>query len=311
MRAFLWFIGLFVAGFTVMALLAWPAYEWLSPHLDVKFHRLANRIGQLSLLIGIVLLAGRLALADRRSLGYGLPRTEFLRELAIGLALGVATMLPIALLMFGFDLRILREGITPDGSLLVKLAAAGLMTGLTVAFIEETFLRGAMHTAITRESGPRLAIVLTALLYSAVHFVGRHRIPVEELGPDSGLRHIAGTLAAFASPLGILDAFLALAAVGVLLGLVRARTGHVAGCIGLHAGWVWVISVLRESSIPDDASPWRFLLSEFDGVVGWLVLAWTLVIGVVVLRFYGHRTARGIGVADDALKRRKDPLAAG
>jgi hypothetical protein len=153
--------------------------------------------------------------------------------------------------------------------------------------------------------------VLTALLYSAVHFVGRHRIPVEELGPDSGLRHIAGTLAAFASPLGILDAFLALAAVGVLLGLVRARTGHVAGCIGLHAGWVWVISVLRESSRPDDASPWRFLLSEFDGVVGWLVLAWTLVIGVVVLRFYGHRTARGIGVADDPLKRRKDLQAAG
>jgi hypothetical protein len=74
---------------------------------------------------------------------------------------------------------------------------------------------------------------------------------------------------------------------------------------------VWVISVLRESSVPDGASPWRFLLSEFDGVIGWLVLAWTLVIGVVVLRFYGHRTARGIGVADDALKRRKDPQAAG
>ena len=311
MRAFLWFMGLFVAGFAVMALLAWPAYEWLSPHLDVKFHRLANRIGQLSLLIGIVLLARRLALADRRSLGYGLPRSAFLRELAIGLALGVATMLPIASLMFGFDLRTLREGITLDGALFAKLAAGGLMTGLAVAFIEETFLRGAMHTAIARESGHRLAIALTALLYSAVHFVGRHRIPVEELGPDSGLRHIAGTLAAFADPLGILDAFLALAAVGVLLGLVRARTGHIAGCIGLHAGWVWVISVLRESSVPDGASPWRFLLSDSDGVVGWLVLAWTVVIGMVVLRFYGHRTAQGPDLGDDTVKRRKDPPAAG
>ena len=35
-------------------------------------------------LIGIVLLARRLALADRRSLGYGLPRSAFLRELEIG-----------------------------------------------------------------------------------------------------------------------------------------------------------------------------------------------------------------------------------
>lgn len=311
MRALLWFIGLFVVGFAVMAALAWPAYEWLAPHMDVKFHRLANRIGQLSLLIGIVLVARHLALADRRSLGFGLPRAAFLRELAIGLALGVATMLPVAFIMTGLDLRELRAGITLDAALLLQLAAGGLATGLAVGFIEETFLRGAMHTAIARESGHRLAIASTALLYSAVHFVGRYRIPVEELGPDSGLRHIAGTLAAFADPLSILDAFLALAAVGVLLGIVRARTGHIAGCIGLHAGWVWVISVLRETSVPDDTDPLRFLLSDFDGVVGWLVLAWTLLIGVVVLRFYGRRTAAGLGRADDGLTRPTGPPAVG
>jgi membrane protease YdiL (CAAX protease family) len=311
MRAFLWFIGLFIVGFAVMALLAWPAYEWLSPHLDVKFHRLANRIGQLSLLIGIVLVARRLALADRTSLGYGLPRAAFLRELAIGLALGVATMLPVAFVMTGLDLREWRAGITLDAALWARLVAGGLATGLAVAFIEETFLRGAMHTAIARESGQRLAIALTALLYSAVHFVGRFRIPVEELGPDSGLRHIAGTLAAFADPLGILDAFLALAAVGVLLGVVRARTGHIAGCIGLHAGWVWVISVLRETSVPDESNPLRFLLSTFDGVVGWLVLGWTLLIGVIVVRLYGRRAALGMGCTDDGLRRPTDPPAAG
>jgi membrane protease YdiL (CAAX protease family) len=288
-RAFLWFIGLFVAGFAVMAALAWPAYEWLAPMMDLKFHRLANRIGQLALLVGFVLVARRLAIADRASLGFGRPRREFLRELAIGLALGVATMLPVALVMTGLDLRVLREGVTLDAALLAKLAVSGLATGLVVGLIEETFLRGAMHTAIARESGARTAILLTALLYSAVHFVGRYRIPVEELGPDSGLRHIAGTLAAFADPLAIADAFLALAAVGVLLGMVRAITGDIAACIGLHAGWVWVIAFLRETSVPDESSPLRFLLSRFDGVVGWLVLGWTLVIGVVVHRFYARR----------------------
>lgn len=291
MRASLWFMGLFVAGFTVIALVAWPAYEWLSPMMDVKFHRLANRIGQLSLLVGFILVARRLALADRRSLGFGLPRARFLRELAVGLALGVATMLPVALVMVGLDLRVLREGVTIDAALLAQLAVSGLATGLVVGLIEETFLRGAMHTAIERESGVTTAIALTALLYSAVHFVGRYRIPVEELGPDSGLRHIAGTLAAFADPMGILDAFLALAAVGVLLGMVRALTGDIAACIGLHAGWVWVIAFLRETSVPDETSPLRFLLSRFDGVVGWMVLGWTLVIGVVVHRFYARRSA--------------------
>lgn len=291
MRAFLWFIGLFVAGFAVIALLAWPAYEWLSPMVDVKFHRLANRIGQLSLLVGFMLVARHLALADRRSLGFGLPRRQFLRELAVGLALGVATMLPVAFVMVGLDLRALREGVTLDAALAARLALSGLATGLVVGLVEETFLRGAMHTAIARESGARTAIILTALLYSAVHFVGRFRIPVEQLGPDAGLRHITGTLAAFADPAGIADAFLALAAVGVLLGMVRAITGNIAACIGLHAGWVWVIAFLRETSVPDEASPLRFLLSRFDGVVGWLVLAWTLLIGVVVHRFYARRAA--------------------
>jgi membrane protease YdiL (CAAX protease family) len=289
MKAFVWFMGLFVFGFAMMALLAWPLYDWLTPTFDFKFHRVANRLGMLVLLISFVLVARRLALADRNSLGYGLPRREFLRESALGLLIGVATMLPIAVIMLGLDLRVLRDGLAPANVPWLELAAGGLATGLTVALIEETFIRGAMHTGIARESGARVAILLTAALYSSLHFVGRYRIPVEELGPDSGLRHVLGTLADFATPLDIADAWLALFAVGVLLGMVRTLTGNIAACIGLHAGWVWVISFLRETSRPDEANPLRFLLSEFDGVVGWLVLGWTLVIGAVLWRFYARR----------------------
>lgn len=289
MRSFLWFIGLFVFGFAVMAALAWPLYDLLTPTFDFKFHRVANRLGMLTLLVSFVLVARRLQLADRASLGYGLPRPEFLREAGLGLALGVATMLPVALIMLALDLRVLREGLVIDAGLLASLAASGLATGIAVALIEETFLRGAMHSGIAREAGARTAILLTALLYAALHFVGRYRIPVEELGPDSGLRHVLGTLADFATPLDIIDAFLALFAVGVLLGMVRALTGNIAACIGLHAGWVWIIAFLRETSRPDEANPNRFLLSQFDGVVGWLVLGWTLVIGAVLWRFYRQR----------------------
>jgi len=291
MRAFLWFIGLFACGFAVMAVLAWPLYDLLTPTFELKFHRVANRLGMLTLLLTFVLLSRRLQLADRASLGYGLPRAAFLREAGLGLLLGVATLLPIACLMLALDLRLLREGLSLDAPLFFTLAASGLATGIAVALIEETFFRGAMHQGIARDAGPQAAVLLTALLYAAVHFVGRHRIPVEELGPDSGLRHVLGTLAGFATPLEILDAFLALFAVGVLLGLVRVLTGNIAACIGLHAGWVWIIAFLRETSRPDEANPARFLLSQFDGVVGWLVLAGTLPIGLVLWRFYRRRAA--------------------
>lgn len=289
MRAFIWFMGLFAIGFAAMILLTWPLYELLTPTFDFKFHRIANRLGMVVLLIGFLLVARRLALADRRSLGFGLERRAFLREMLIGLALGVATMLPVGLIMFGLDLRTLRADLGIDASLLVHLLIGGLATGLAVAFIEETFLRGAMHTGIARDAGPRTAILLTALLYASLHFVGRYRVPVEELGADSGLRYVLGTLAGFARPLEILDAWLALFAVGVLLGMVRSITGNIAACIGLHAGWVWVISLLRETTQPVEGNPARFLLSQFDGVVGWLVLAWTLLIGWVLWRGYSRR----------------------
>jgi hypothetical protein len=88
----------------------------------------------------------------------------------------------------------------------------------------------------------------------------------------------------------IVDSFLALAAVGVLLGVIRARTGHIAACIGLHAGWVCVIGVLRELSVRNPASRWSFLVGDYDGVVGWLVFAWT----VVIIALYAYLSRRGL-----------------
>lgn len=289
MKTFLVFLGLFLAGFVVMGLLTWPLYDLLTPTFDVKFHRVANRLGMLALLIGFVLLARRLQLADRASLGYGLPRAQFWREASLGLVLGVLTMAPVALIMVGFDLRSLREGFSFDAGQWAALAAGGLASGIAVSFIEETFLRGAMHSGIARESGGRAAVLLTALLYASLHFFGRYRVPVEELGTDAGWRYVGGTLAAFGSPGGIVDAFLALFAVGVLLGIVRQLTGHIGACIGLHAGWVWVIAFLRETSRPDESHPARWLLSSHDGVVGWLVFGWTLFIGVLIVVFYKRR----------------------
>jgi len=298
MRSFAIFIGLFVIGFAVMAIATYPLYTLLTPQFDVAFHRVGTRLGMLVLLIGFTMVARRLALDDRASLGYGLPRAAFLREAALGLALGVVTMSPIAALMFALDLRTWSADFTPTAANIAALLLQGASSGLAVALIEETFMRGAMHSAIARESGTRTAIVLTALLYSATHFIGRMHIAPENVGPWSGVELIRGTLAAFADPSVIFDAFLCLALVGALLGMVRQITGNIAACIGLHAGWVWVITWLRETSAPNDAQPWRMLLSQFDGVVGWLVAAWTLIIGFALHAFYVRRVASGVGASE-------------
>ncbi len=291
MRSFIAFFGLILLGLAGIAALAYPAFLLVHPYVDAPFHRVASRVGMLILVIGFVIVARRLRVADKQRMGYGLARPLFLREAGVGLALGVVTMLPIVIAMLALDMRDLRDGVTLDAAIFIKLAFKGLLSGLAVAFIEETFLRGAMHSGIARESGARTAVILTALVYSATHFIGKYRIPLDQVGPGSGLDMLGGSLAAFGDPLRIADAFLCLFAVGVLLGMVRSLTGNIAACIGLHAGWVWVITFLRETSVRDETSPWSFLLSRFDGVVGWMVLGWVIVIGFWLHRFYVRRNA--------------------
>ncbi len=292
MHAFVWFLALVALALAAIAVFAYPAWMLLHPFFAFPFHRVGERIGMLALLAGFLLVAPRLRLADRVSLGYGLPRRAFLRETGWGLALGVASMLAVVGLMSALGLLEWTAAAGLSGTDLLRLVALRLASGLAVAFIEETFLRGAMHTAIERESGTRLAVLLTALLYAATHFLASYHIAPAQVTARSGLELLAGTLHAWAHPAGIVDAFLALLAVGVLLGMVRAATGNIAACTGLHAGWVWVMLVAHELTRPARGAPLSFLLSRFDGFVGWLVLAWTAALAVPLWHYYSRRAAR-------------------
>jgi hypothetical protein len=131
-----------------------------------------------------------------------------------------------------------------------------------------------MFRAISRESGFAIAAWGTALVYSAIHFLTRARIPADEVGWDSGIRLLGGALANFSDPLPIADSFITLVLVGLLLACLRARTGAIAGCIGLHMGWVWVIKVTTSISRVDTEAQASFLVGSFDGYTGWLVAGW-------------------------------------
>ena len=297
MRSFAIFVGLILLGFAGLALLGYPAWLLVAqlPGDDPKFSRVASRVGMLVLLLGFIFVARRLRVADRQSLGYGLPAGRFAREVGIGLVLGSALMLPVLATMVSLDMRVSQPEALAGAAAWLKIIVTGLVTGLVVAFIEETFFRGAMQTAITRESGVLPAIVLPSLIYAALHFVaGKYRIPASELDYGSGFHLLAEFLRKFSDPLGILDAFLCLTGVGVLLGLVRAVTGNIAACMGLHAAWVAVILVVRTTSAPNPQSPMAWMMDDHDGFIGWMVLAWTPLMAWALHRWYQKKGDRSI-----------------
>jgi membrane protease YdiL (CAAX protease family) len=292
MRALGWFLGLILLGLASIALFTYPAWLVLHPYFNVPFHRLGERIGMLVLLFTFIAAAPRLRLNDRASLGYGIERRAFLAEMSRGLGLGVVTMAMVVGIMTGIGLLDWRAAAGLSVAALAKLIALRLTSGLAVAFIEETFFRGAMLTAIQRASGATTAVLATSLIYAATHFFASYHIAAADVTAHSGFELLQGTLHLLAHPAGIADAFLCLTAVGIVLGVIRLTTGNIAAGIGLHAGWVWVMLVVHEMTQPLRAAPWSFLLSRFDGFIGWLVLAWTILIGCGLQRFYVSRANR-------------------
>jgi uncharacterized protein len=277
-RALAWFLAAISGAVLLAALLAYPAYTLLHPlHPDWRFDRVAARIWALMMLAAIVLLARRLRLSNAADWGYGAPRPRWLRQFALGLAAGLLTMLPVTLTMLALGLRPLRPDL--GAGVLREALLAGLGSGLAVGFLEETLFRGLMQGAVLRElRRPVLAILPVAVVYSALHFLARAHIAHAQVHWDSGLTLLGSMLGQFAAPAGIVDSFLALVAVGVLLGLVTWWTGSIALAVGLHAGWVWIMRTTVGVTSDNAAAPFAWLVSRSDGYTGWLVLGWTLLV---------------------------------
>ncbi len=285
MRAYLIFLLAIAVSLTLAAALAYPA--WLAAGLISlpPFHRVVNRLAMLIGVFVLVYVTRKLNMANRQSLGYSVPRPVFIRQMLIAFGAAVVLMIPLVATLYGLELRLPRTGFEWSGRLPGALLQ-GLGTGFAVAFIEETFFRGAMQTAVTRESGARAAVILTAALYAAMHFLGgKLRIPDADVTWLSGFDVLANLLNAYRDPIGLLDSLAALFAVGVMLSLVRLRTGSIAVCVGLHAGWVCVITVLREATVRNPNAQNAWLVGSYDGVIGWG--ACLLLTVIIVAYWYG------------------------
>jgi membrane protease YdiL (CAAX protease family) len=298
MRAFLWIIVVTVLTLLVTALVAYPAYL-LAHGIDAswKFHRIASRVAMLIALVGVIMVARRYRLGGRAALGFALPFSDYLRTAGIYLVAGVASMLPMLALMFATQLRLAQPGVVTDAASFVRLALQAIAAGVAVALIEETFFRGFLHTAVERERGPATAVVAVSLLFGVLHFIGKAHVPGPAFAWSSGFEWLGQTLRLIAHPATIVDSLLAYVAVGAVLGMVRAWMGHTAGCVGLHAGWVAAMLVVRESTTPNGAAPLAFLQGSFDGFVGWLVCGWTVVIGLVFVALKRRRLAFANAIA--------------
>jgi membrane protease YdiL (CAAX protease family) len=270
--------GALVLALPLAMLVAAAAAPWiqaaLAPLSVFPLHRVFSRLTMLGVILITAWLVWRYRFCGDGTLGFAGPWPRFLRRTLVGLAAGILLMTAAMVPLFLLDMREWSARAPDTLSQWVRLALKGLGSGIAVALIEETFFRGAMQGALHKLGAVRLALFVVPFLYAAVHFLGRAAsVPYEEVDALSGFAALGGFFSGYAEPLRILDAFVALWFVGVLLALVRHRWGDLAGCIGLHAGFVAIIAVFRKVSAPGPEQDLWFMAGSFDGLLGlWIAL---------------------------------------
>lgn len=281
------FFGYLFACLALGAVLTVPVME--TGWVDYPPHRVMGRLAQVFILLGLWPMLRAMRLADRASLGYAVPRPVFLRGVARGWELGVIVLLLLVAAELIVAIRI-PESDMPAADSIAARAVQALVAGLLIATLEETFFRGALFSAIRRRGGLASAAAWSAALYSVLHVMKPGVLP------EPGLFDWATAWQMFT---GVfvdtfqwrhLDTVVALFAVGVFLALVRERSGHIGWCIGLHAGWVFVIQVARRLTDANPDAVWAFLAGDYDGIIGWLAAGW---IGLLAVGYW--RLGKGAG----------------
>jgi membrane protease YdiL (CAAX protease family) len=279
MRAFAWFLGVLVAAGIAAGAIAYPVFELTSRIAPWPFHRVYGRIAMLAAAGALVFWCRRFGVVNGRELGYGLPWRRFCAVAGLFAAVGIVTASLGAAFLLVERIRVVADpaSLALPGHV-AHLALIALASGLAVALIEETVMRGALHSAIAREAGQMAALWLIAPLFAVLHFFAKTH--VDSPGWTSGFHLLAGSFAPLGNLRDVLDSLLAWGSVSLVLSLTRILTGNIAVAVGLHTGWVVVLRLLQEATGSGAVhSAW---VGRFDGLVGWWVLPWAAAIAAVL-----------------------------
>ncbi len=282
MRAFAWFFGAMLLAGLIAACLAYPVHQLTLHFAAFAFHRVAGRIAMLALILELVWVCRHLRLRSKADFGYGLPWRRFLTISLLAGVVGMASAALGAAFLLGTGLRVRDPAFVPSALAYLHIFAVGVGSGLGVALLEETVMRGAMHTAVARESSAWAAALLTAALFAVLHFFAKVRIPAAELHWGSGFDLLARSFAPLADFGLVFDSLLSWLLIGLLLSMTRVLTGNIAAAIGLHGGWVVVLRMLQEATQRGTTPDYSAWVGRFDGLLGYWLVPWSLAIAALL-----------------------------
>ena len=188
----------------------------------------------------------------------------------------------------------LKQNVAPAD--FVHVVTAALAGGLIIGLLEEAIFRGMVFRMFYSAGKPLAAVILSSLVFAAVHFKHVPDGVGEPFQWYSGLV-VAGyqSISVFLT-VGAVD-FLNLFLAGLVLNLLFLRTGSLVGCVGLHAGWVVVRNTWSEMVVVDDSKLTQILGSQriVDGYISLAILVTLAVFLYVELLRHQREGKVGLG----------------
>jgi membrane protease YdiL (CAAX protease family) len=262
---------------------------WLARAIgDKGFPSYFNRAAMLAAVIGLAPILKLLRVSMKEVLGTVPFSLGWQQLLVIFLK---AAVLLVPLVLIGIWVGAVR--LKPNPAWISVLQP--LLTGFTVAVIEEFLFRGAILVILCKTLGKLPGLWWTTGIFAILHFL---KPPLGDALPDeavtwgSGFWVITQLFRGFGDWDKFAGEFLFLATVGWVLCQARLLSGGLWVSIGLHAGWVagmkHVSQIVMRTGALDrgDFSPWfvkntcRAIVSPFVGIIP---LVGVLLTGLTVL----------------------------
>lgn len=274
-------LGYFIVAILAGVLLAYPLSQMLGS--SIPYHKLVNKCTLLMLLLGIYPLMKYLRW---QAVNLGIVADRFLLSAQIfrGFASGIAIMSVVTMTLVLLDIRLIDEGALTSWVSILGIIGKALITSLLIGILEELLFRGLLFGSLSQSAGALYAVIVSALFYAALHFLKADVvIPPADIVWWSGFQLVKPAFAALFR-IEVLDSFLALLCVGIFLACIRIKITHSLGyCMGLHAGWVFVIKLTKSLTDSNAQSEWGFLVGSYDGIIGYGVAGWLLLL-IVIMR---------------------------
>jgi hypothetical protein len=251
----------------------------------IPFQKMISKSTQLLLILSIF-PAMKLLNIDKQQLGFA-ARPVFFKQLLQGLGLGLLTLLPIFIVLWVLKINVFDA--TKHWTVLLVLTKLGytLFLALLISLIEEPLFRGILLTGLGKKMPIALAIVVSAVYYSALHFLDNNvAISAQDVHFFTGFNLLKGAFLNVFNPM-MFSSFISLMMVGIFLGIVRTQVKTSLGlCIGCHASWVWQIKMSKSLFDTNLWSDYIYLVGSYDAIVGPLVTGWLL---LEIIRYFVYR----------------------